>query len=101
LTGEKIWKVFPKLFNSYRQPDDTMLDRKVYSVESISLGNISKENYIIFGTQKEMEEAYREIDNGKDIYVKCQNEIIMLLNKNVAPKIYDGTVLLKAKYQGD
>ena len=49
-------------------------------------------------TLDDLEQAHREINDGKDIYVVLEDEIIKLLNQELSSKIYDGRIKLAAKY---
>jgi hypothetical protein len=52
---------------------------------------------IVFSSIEELEQAHKEINDGKDIYVVMGDEVIKLLNQDVSPKIYDGRIRLAAK----
>ncbi len=52
---------------------------------------------IVFSTVEELEQAHKEINDGRDIYVVMGDEVIKLLCQDVGPKIYDGRIRLAAK----
>lgn len=44
--------------------------QKAYGVESFILGSKSQGDQIVFASIEDMEQAYKVIDNGKDIYIE-------------------------------
>jgi hypothetical protein len=70
---------------------------KTFQVAEFSLGHKVEGDRIVFKSVEEMEQAHREIDNGKDIYVAKDGLVSKLLHKMVSPKIYDGTLRLSAQ----
>ena len=47
---------------------------------------------------EDLEQAYKDIDNGRDIYVQSDDGLITkILNQQIANKIYDSTVKLSAR----
>jgi len=71
---------------------------EVYDVEELSLGDKSVGDRIIFKSLKDMEQAYKDIDNGKNIYVKTDDGLITkILNQMVTSKIYEGSIKLSAR----
>lgn len=52
---------------------------------------------ILFLTVEEMEGAYRELHNGRDIYLVVGEEVIYLRYQDVAAKLYDGSIRFVAK----
>ena len=73
----------------------------VYNIEEISMGDKQKGDQIIFKSVKDMEQAYRDIDNGKDIYVKKEGLVTKILNQIISTKVYDGTLTLSARQLGN
>ena len=67
-----------------------------YIVEEYSLGKTT-ENRIVFKSVKDMESAYRDVDNGNDICIIKDGIVVKLLNKSINTKMYDGTLLFCAK----
>ncbi len=71
---------------------------EVYSVEELSLGEKTAGDKIVFKSIEDMEQAYKDIDNGKNIYVKTEDGLITkILNQMVTNKIYDGSIRLSAR----
>lgn len=70
---------------------------KAYKVEEVSIGNKSTGDKIIFASMEDMEQAYKDVDNGKDIYVIKECYVTKFLNSMISSKIYDGSIMLSAK----
>lgn len=71
---------------------------EVYDVQELSLGEKTEGDKIIFKSIEDMEQAYKDIDNGKNIYVRTEDGLITkILNQMVTNKIYDGSIRLSAK----
>ena len=71
---------------------------KVYEVEDFSLGDRNKGDRIVFKSLEDMERAYDDIDNGRDIYVQEADGLISkILNQAINSKIYEGTIKLSAR----
>ena len=71
---------------------------KVYVVEEFTLGDKSKGDRIVFKSLEDMEKAYDDIDNGRDIYVmEADGLITKILNQAINSKIYEGTIKLSAR----
>jgi len=71
---------------------------EIYNIEELSLGDKTQGDRIIFKSLKDMEEAYKDIDNGKNIYVKTDDGLITkILNQMVTSKIYEGSIKLSAR----
>jgi len=71
---------------------------KVYEVEAFSLGDKNVGDRIIFKSLEDMEKAYDDIDNGRDIYVQEADGLISkILNQAINSKIYEGTIKLSAR----
>lgn len=64
---------------------------KLYNVETYS------DSKIVFSSINDLEEAHNQINDGKDIYIVVGSEAIKLLNQDISPKIYDGTIKLAAR----
>jgi hypothetical protein len=74
------------------------MKRKVYEVEAFSLGDKKIGDKIIFKSLEDMEKAYDDIDNGRDIYVQEADGLISkILNQAINSKIYEGTIKLSAR----
>ena len=73
---------------------------ETYEVEDFSLGSRTQGDRIVFKSLEDMERAYREIDNGNDIYIEKEGYITKLLHQMISAKIYDGTITLSAKKGG-
>jgi hypothetical protein len=72
---------------------------KVYEVEEFSMGSKHDADKIIFKSVDDMEQAYQDIDNGKDIYVVKDGLVTKFLHQMINAKIYDGTIQLSARKQ--
>jgi len=44
----------------------------------------------------DMESAYKDVDNGRDIYIEKDGIVTKLLNQMISSKIYDGSITLSA-----
>lgn len=73
----------------------------VYDVEDIRMGDKNSGDIIIFKSLEDMEQAYADIDNGKDIYVKKEGLVTKLLHQMINAKVYDGTITLSARPRGN
>jgi hypothetical protein len=74
------------------------MEKKVYNVMEFSLGDRTLGDRIIFKSLGDMEQAYKDIDNGNDIYVQTEDGLITrLLNQMISSKIYEGSIKLSAK----
>ena len=70
----------------------------VYEVDELSLGEKTEGDKIIFKSINDMEEAYKDIDNGRHIYVRTEDGLITkILNQVITNKIYDGSIKLSAR----
>lgn len=70
-----------------------------YEVEEVSIGSKQTNDKIIFKSINDMEKAYADIDNGKDIYVVKEGLVTKFLHQMISAKIYDGTIQLSARRQ--
>lgn len=71
---------------------------KVYRVAAFSLGDKHQGDKIVFNSLEDMEQAYNDVDNGLDIYVKTEEgEVTKLLHQMINTKIYDGSIRLSAR----
>lgn len=68
-----------------------------YEVSDFSLGLATKADNIIFLSVEELDEAYKDIDNGKDFYIKKDGVVYKILRSMVVGKIADGKITLGAK----
>ena len=68
-----------------------------YHIEQLSIGDKIKGDKITFKTLKDLQDAYKSIDDGCDIYVILEDEITMLPNRMLNTKIYEGSITLTAK----
>ena len=70
----------------------------VYNVVELSLGEKITGDKIVFRSIEDMEQAYKDIDNGRNIYVRTDDGLITkILNQMITNKIYDGTIRLSAR----
>lgn len=70
--------------------------KRIYSVEELVLGDKSHGDKIIFRTIEDLESAYRDLSDGKDIYVEKEGVITLLPQRMISGKVYDGTLVLTA-----
>ena len=71
---------------------------KVYDVKHLQLGDKVAGDCIIFSSIEDMEAAYKDIDLGKDIYVKTDDGLVTkLLHQMINTKIYEGSIRISAK----
>jgi hypothetical protein len=71
--------------------------KKTYLVESFRIGSKSEGDQIVFASIEDMEQAYKDIDNGRDIYIEKDGVCTKLLQPMLTSKIYDGTIVLSAR----
>jgi len=71
--------------------------QKSYKVESFRIGLKGQGDQIIFASMEEMEQAYKDLDNGKDIYIEKDGVVTKLLQQMLTSKIYDGSIVLSAR----
>ena len=71
--------------------------QKSYRVESFRIGTKGQFDQIVFATLEDMEQAYKDIDNGRDIYIEKDGVVTKLLQPMLTNKIYDGTIVLSAR----
>jgi len=74
--------------------------RKSYRVESFRIGNKEEGDQIIFASLEDMEQAYKDVDNGRDICIEKDGVITKLLQPMLTSKIYDGRIVLSARVGG-
>jgi hypothetical protein len=70
---------------------------KTYEVEVVSIGDKKEGDKLIFKSVADMEEAYKDIDNGNDIYVVKEGLVTKLLNQMINSKIYEGSIQISAR----
>ena len=62
------------------------------------MGDRQKGDIIIFKSLEDIEKAYEDIGNGRDIYIQEADGLITkILNQAITSKIYEGTIKLSAK----
>jgi hypothetical protein len=88
--------------NAYSNPVARVrgMARKSYRVESFRIGNKEEGDQIIFASLEDMEQAYKDVDNGRDIYIEKDGVITKLLQPMLTSKIYDGRIVLSARVGG-
>jgi len=69
-----------------------------FHIQEMNLDRSDVAQKIVFGSIDDLEQAHREINDGKDIYVVLEDEVIKLLNQELSAKVYDGRIKLAAKY---
>ena len=74
--------------------------RKSYRVESFRIGNKEEGDQIISASLEDMEQAYKDVDNGRDVYIEKDVVITKLLQPMLTSKIYDGRIVLSARVGG-
>jgi hypothetical protein len=70
--------------------------KRIYSVEDLILGDKLKGDKITFQTIEDLDSAYRELNDGKDIYVEKDGVITLLPQRMISGRVYDGTLVLTA-----
>ena len=71
---------------------------KAYKVEELRIGDKTQTNRIVFASLEEMELAHKDLDNGKNIYVREPDGMVTkILHQMVSYRIYEGTLLLSAR----
>ena len=74
-----------------------MIKMGEYEVEDFLLGDKTEGDKIIFKSVDDMENAYKDIDNGNDIYIVKDGIVTKLLHQMISSKIYDGSISLRAR----
>jgi hypothetical protein len=70
-----------------------------FHIHELNLDQSSATQKIVFESIDDLEQAHREINDGKDIYVVINEEVIKLLNQELSSKIYDGRIKLAARWK--
>ena len=71
---------------------------KAYKVEEMRIGDKAQANRIVFATLEDMEQAYKDLDNGKNILVQEPDGLVTkILHQMVSSRIYEATLLLSAR----
>jgi len=71
---------------------------KAYKVEEMRIGDKAQANRIVFASLEEMEQAYKDLDNGKNILVQEPDGLVTkILHQMVSSRIYEATLLLSAR----
>ena len=73
--------------------------QNVYEADEISLGDKKEKNKIVFKSVEELNKAYKDIDNGNEIYVKDIRDglIRKIPNQMLNLGVYTGEIDLCAK----
>jgi hypothetical protein len=74
--------------------------KRIYTVEELVLGNKNEGDKIVFHTIDDLENAYKDLSDGKDIYVEKDGMITRLPQRMISGKVYDGTLVLTAMATG-
>ena len=61
------------------------------------MGSKSQGDQIVFASLEDMEQAYKDIDNGRDIYIEKDGIVTKLLQPMLTSRIYDGSIVLSAR----
>lgn len=61
------------------------------------MGSKSQGDQIVFASLEDMEQAYKDIDNGRDIYIEKDGVVTKLLQPMLTSRIYDGSIVLSAR----
>ena len=73
------------------------MQTKAYKVEELLIGDKAQAR-IVFATLEDMELAWTDLDNGKNIYVQEPDGLVIkILHQMVSSRIYEGTLLLTAR----
>ena len=70
----------------------------MFHINQLKLDQSSDTQKIVFDSIEDLERAHQEINDGKDIYVVFEGEVIKLLNQELSSKVYDGRIKLAAVY---
>jgi hypothetical protein len=73
------------------------VSQKAYKVDSFRIGSKTQGDQIVFASVEDMEQAYKDIDNGRDIYIEKDGVVTKLLQPMLTSRIYDGTIVLSAR----
>ena len=73
---------------------------KEYEVVEFTFGDKHTGDKIVFKSISDLEEAYKDIDNGKDIYVVKDGLVTKLLHQMISGKVYEGSIKLSARKAG-
>ena len=71
----------------------------MFHIHEMNLSQTDDTQKIVFANIDDLEQAHREINDGKDIYVVLGDEVIKLLNQELSSKVYDGRIKLAAKFK--
>jgi len=71
--------------------------QKAYGVENFRFGSESQGDQIVFASIEDMEQAYKDIDNGNDIYIEKDGIVTKLPQPMLTSRIYDGPIVLSAR----
>ncbi|MCJ7490422.1 MAG: hypothetical protein MUO87_09865 [Thermoplasmata archaeon] len=75
-------------------------NKRIYSVEDLILGDKMKGDKITFQSIDDLDSAYKELNDGKDIYVEKDGIITLLPQRMISGRVYDGTLVLTATANG-
>lgn len=76
-----------------------MVSPKSYKVDSFRMGSKTQGDQIVFASVEDMEQAYKDIDNGRDIYIEKDGIVTKLLQPMLTSRIYDGSIVLSARVE--
>ena len=76
-----------------------MVKTHMFHIREMDMDQSSTAQKIVFDSIEDLEQAHREINDGKDIYVVLGDEVIKLLNQELSSKVYDGRIKLAAKFK--
>ena len=74
-----------------------MADVNTYNVVLSTIGHPTDIQKLIFNSVEELQAAKKDISDGKDIFVKIDDTVILIHAKDVTNKIYESKILLGAK----
>jgi len=73
------------------------MQTKAYKVDEMRIGDKAQAR-IVFASLEEMELAWKDLDNGKNIHVQEPSGLVTkILYQMVSFRIYEGTLLLSAR----
>jgi hypothetical protein len=73
------------------------MEKNTYEVESFSIGNIGTgKNKIVFRTLEDLEQAYKDIDNGRDIYIVKDGIITRVPHQSISSAVYELRIEMSA-----
>jgi hypothetical protein len=74
-----------------------MSEEITFKIDSITIGDKTKGDRIVFKSVADMKQGYEAIDNGRDLYLLDNDGLVtLILNKIITSKIADGSIQMCA-----